>query len=102
LRESPHIVEVAEFDFTLDPEPWAFAETERDAIAAHWAEARARMPAIYNGGVLLLRRRAWIRRDDGALRLKGAYLETDYASFLAWRNLEAEPRRSKIAFRWLR
>ncbi len=88
MTEPPRIVEVAELDFTLDAEPWAFAETERDAITTHWAEARARTPAIYNGRVLLLRRRAWIRRDDGALRLVGSYLETDYASFLAWRSFE--------------
>ena len=90
MREPPRLVEVADLDFTLDAERWAFAETERDAIAAHWAEACARKPATFNGRVLLLRRREWVRRDDGALRLKGAFLETDYASFLAWRDLSRD------------
>jgi 8-oxo-dGTP pyrophosphatase MutT (NUDIX family) len=82
----PRILEVAELDFTLDPEPWRFAETEREAIAQHWAEAILRKPATFNGRVLLLRRRESVRLHDGALRLQGAYLETDYASFLAWRD----------------
>ena len=86
MTEAPQLFEVAELDFTLEPEPWRFAETESDAIARHWAEAIARKPATYNGRVLLLRRREWVRLPDGALRLQGAYLETDYASFLAWRD----------------
>ena len=93
MTEDPRLLKVAELDFTLDPEPWRFAEAERDAIARHWAEALARKPATYNGRVLLLRSRECVRRPDGALRLRGAYLETDYASFLAWRAFghRAEP-----------
>lgn len=86
MTERPRILEVAELDFALDPEPWRFAEAERDAIARHWAEALARKPASYNGRVLLLRKREWVRLPGGALRLEGAFLETDYAAYLAWRD----------------
>ncbi|HXZ16468.1 MAG TPA: NUDIX hydrolase, partial [Roseiarcus sp.] len=34
----------------------------------------------------LLGRRAILRGPDGALRLEGAYFETDYADFVAWRD----------------
>jgi 8-oxo-dGTP pyrophosphatase MutT (NUDIX family) len=81
-----HVLEVAHLDFALDPEPWRFAETERGAIAQHWTQTILRKPATYNGRVLLLRRREWVRLGDGALRLQGAFLETDYASFLAWQD----------------
>ena len=86
MTEPARILEVADLDFTLDPEPWKFAETEREAIAQHWAQAILRKPATFNGRVLLLRRRALVRLRNGALRLQGAYLETDYAAFLAWRD----------------
>ena len=39
---------------------------------------------LFNGRVLLLGRRVIETRPDGALRLRGAFFETDYADFLAW------------------
>jgi 8-oxo-dGTP pyrophosphatase MutT (NUDIX family) len=79
------IVEVAELDFSFEPARWLFAEAEAEAIAAHWARLRERKPAIYNGRILLLKRRELIRRVDGELKLQGSFFETGYAEFLAWR-----------------
>jgi 8-oxo-dGTP pyrophosphatase MutT (NUDIX family) len=86
LNRSARIVEVAEIDFALESMRWAFAETEALGIASHWAKLRRTKPQIYNGRVLLLARRELTRRADGGLRLTGAYFETDYAHFLAWRD----------------
>jgi 8-oxo-dGTP pyrophosphatase MutT (NUDIX family) len=86
LNGSAWIVEVAEADFALESSRWAFAETEALGIASHWARLRETKPQIYNGRVLLLARRELAERADGRLRLRGAYFETDYAHFLAWRD----------------
>jgi 8-oxo-dGTP pyrophosphatase MutT (NUDIX family) len=79
------IVEVAELDFSFEPGRWRFAEAEAEAIAAHWARLREKKPTLYNGRILLLKRRQLIRRADGELKLQGSFFETGYAEFLAWR-----------------
>ncbi len=79
------LVEVAELDFVLEPAPWRFATTHAASIAAHWAELRKAKPATYNGRVLLMGRREFAPRADGDLRLTGAFFETDYADYVAWR-----------------
>ncbi len=86
MNRATRIVEVAEIDFAVEPTRWAFAETEADGIAAHWAELRKSKPRLYNGRVLLLARRALAQRAEGGLRMTGAFFETDYANFLAWRD----------------
>ncbi|WP_413988390.1 NUDIX hydrolase [Labrys okinawensis] len=77
----PEIVELDEIDCRFEPRPWPFAENNREAIAAHWQEVIARKPASFNGKILLLHR--W---EVSGRRFRGAYLMTDYASFLAWRD----------------
>jgi 8-oxo-dGTP pyrophosphatase MutT (NUDIX family) len=80
------IVEVAELDLRFERRDWPFAEAEAERIAAHWRARRAAQPRLYNGRVLLLGRHAFETRADGAEVLRGAYFETDYAAFLAWRD----------------
>ncbi len=82
----PRIVEVAELDLGLATRPWAFAEADAARIAAHWRARQAAQPRLYNGRVLLLGRHAFERRADGAEVFRGAYFETDFAAFLAWRD----------------
>ena len=93
MSEAGRIVEAAELDLAFEPSPWRFAENHAEAVAAHWARLREEKPEAYNGSVLLMRRSALMRRADGALRFEGAYFETDYANFLAWRTFgdPAEP-----------
>ncbi len=79
------ILEVAELDFAYEPTRWAFAENAAAGIASHWTQLRQKKPALYNGRVLLLGRRKLMPRADGELRLSGAFFETDYADYLAWR-----------------
>jgi 8-oxo-dGTP pyrophosphatase MutT (NUDIX family) len=80
------IVEVAELDFIFVARPWPFAEAEAGKIAAYWRARRAAQPRLYNGRVLLLGEHAFERREDGAEALRGAFFETDYAAFLAWKD----------------
>ena len=78
------LLKVGELDLKFEPSPWAFAERRADSIAAHWARVRKVKPMLFNGRVLLLGRRMIETRPDGALKLTGAFFETDYADFLAW------------------
>jgi 8-oxo-dGTP pyrophosphatase MutT (NUDIX family) len=71
---------VDRLDLAFEPRPWAFADERRAEIDAWFAEMRRARPALWNGRVLLMYRQAI---SDGVFR--GAFLETDYASFAAWK-----------------
>jgi 8-oxo-dGTP pyrophosphatase MutT (NUDIX family) len=76
----PVIHRVTTLDLRFRPEPWPFAETRRADIDAHFA-ARQRERPIWNGRILLARHPVF----SGA-RFSARYFETDFASFLAWRD----------------
>ncbi|WP_158814294.1 NUDIX hydrolase [Methylocapsa sp. S129] len=80
------IFEVTELDLAYEPAPWAFAQSQADQIAAHWAQRKAALPLMFDGRVLLLGRHEFAKRNDGATILRGAYFETDFKAFLAWRD----------------
>src|SRR5438105_2692741 len=60
---------------------WPFADKRRPEIDAHFAKLQREKPALWNGRVLLLHRYDIDRHVFG-----GAFLETDFASFVAWRD----------------
>jgi 8-oxo-dGTP pyrophosphatase MutT (NUDIX family) len=70
---------VDRLDLVLTPKPWTFASERRAEIDAHFAALQRAKPALWNGRVLLMHEHSVVA---GVLR--GAYLETDYASFAAW------------------
>ena len=75
------ICRVKPLDLSLAPAPWPFADERRAEIAAHFAKVREAKPEVWNGRVLLCRNpraTASVYRAD--------YFETDFASFLAWRD----------------
>ena len=81
---TPRIVEVDALDCTYTPRDWAFSRERAADIDAHWRAVTSGNPAVFNGRVLLL--------HEGEVRgrvFHGAYLETDYKSFLAWRDFGA-------------
>lgn len=78
---SPIIHRVTTLDLAVRPIVWPFAEERRDEIAAHFAEKQRERPKIWNGRVLLGRDPVF---TDG--HLAATYFETDFASFLAWRD----------------
>jgi 8-oxo-dGTP pyrophosphatase MutT (NUDIX family) len=80
------ILEVAELDLAYEPKPWVFAEGRADEIVRHWAERKALLPRMFDGRILLLGRHEFVRRADGQTILRGAYFETDFKAFLAWRD----------------
>jgi 8-oxo-dGTP pyrophosphatase MutT (NUDIX family) len=68
-------------ELAFAPRPWPFAHERRAAIDAHFAALRSANPALWNGRVLML----YDHAVSGSV-LRGACLETDFASMLAWRN----------------
>jgi 8-oxo-dGTP pyrophosphatase MutT (NUDIX family) len=72
---------ISSFDLPVRPFTWPFAIDRRDEIDAHFAEKRREKPELWNGRVLIGRNPVFA--ED---RLAADYFETDFASFLAWRD----------------
>jgi 8-oxo-dGTP pyrophosphatase MutT (NUDIX family) len=77
----PVIHRVTALDLPVRPWSWPFAQARRAEIDAHFAAEQRKRPALWNGRVLL-GRNAHFSGD----RLVADYFETDFASFLAWRD----------------
>lgn len=72
---------VTTLDLAVRPFAWPFAEQRHAEIDAHFAEKQRERPKLWNGRVLLGREASFC--GD---RLAASYFETDFASFLAWRD----------------
>ena len=71
---------VTTLDLALRPSIWPFAQARRAEIDAHFAEQK-RERSIWNGRVLIARNPVFAEA-----RFSAEYFETDFASFLAWRD----------------
>src|SRR3977135_3007350 len=72
---------VTQLDLKCDRWTWPFAVERRADIDVHFALQQAEKPRLWNGRVLLGRNPVF-----SADRLSADYFETDFASFLAWRD----------------
>jgi 8-oxo-dGTP pyrophosphatase MutT (NUDIX family) len=81
MMEQPAVFPLDRLELSFTPKPWDFAAKRRVEIEAYFASLQRQNPAIWNGRVLLLHHQV-VR--DGVFH--GDYLETDYASFAAWRH----------------
>jgi hypothetical protein len=72
---------VTTLDLPVENWPWSFALERRAEIDAHFALQLREKPAMWNGRVLLGRNPVF-----SGERLSASYFETDFASFLAWRD----------------
>jgi hypothetical protein len=77
------ISDVDRIEIALEPWPWPFARDRRPEIERYFAELQSLRAGVWNGRVLLLRRYSIAGRT-----LCGACFETDYASFITWRDSE--------------
>lgn len=75
------VLRVDKLDLSLRPFDWNFARARRPEIDAHFARLRQNKPEIWNGRVLLMH-----HHDFAGSTLCGSYFETDFASFVAWRD----------------
>jgi 8-oxo-dGTP pyrophosphatase MutT (NUDIX family) len=78
---SPVIHRVSSFELSVRPWSWPFAEARRAEISAHFAAKQREKPNMWNGRVLLGRDPVF-----AGGRFTASYFETDFASFLAWRD----------------
>jgi len=72
---------VTSLDLAVQPWPWPFADQRRAEISAHFALKQREKPGIWNGRVLLGRHPVFAGEH-----FSSNYFETDFASFLAWRD----------------
>src|SRR5580700_8818231 len=77
----PVIHRVTALDLTVRPSLWSFAQTQRADIEAHFAREQRAKPQLWNGRILLARNPGFTEGQFTA-----DYFETDFASFLAWRD----------------
>ena len=87
------IVPIERLELAYAPRPWPFASERRAEIDAYFAALQRSNPALWNGRVMMLYEHA-IR---GTV-FHGAYLETDFASMLAWRHWDSPDQRVKNCF----
>jgi 8-oxo-dGTP pyrophosphatase MutT (NUDIX family) len=74
-------IRIRRLELAFAPRPWPFAEERRADIARYFGGLQQAKPALWNGRMLLLHHHA----VEGDV-FRGGYLETDYASFVAWRD----------------
>jgi 8-oxo-dGTP pyrophosphatase MutT (NUDIX family) len=77
----PVIHRVTTLDLGVEPWSWPFAHERRADIEAYFTLRQRETPQLWNGRVLLARHPVVA---DG--HLSARYFETDFASFLAWRD----------------
>jgi 8-oxo-dGTP pyrophosphatase MutT (NUDIX family) len=77
----PVIHRVTTLDLKVRPQPWPFADGRRAEIDAHFAVEQRKRPKLWNGRILL-----GCNPVFAAGRFSADYFETDFASFLAWRD----------------
>jgi len=77
------IVELDRVDIAVEPFSWPFAADRRAEVDRYFTSLQRQRPGVWNGRVLLLSRYAIAGRA-----LHGACFETDYASFITWRDRE--------------
>jgi hypothetical protein len=75
------IFELDRAEIAVEPFSWRFAADRRDEVEHYFTELKRQRPGVWNGRVLLLNRYAIAGRA-----LRGACFETDYASFITWRD----------------
>jgi 8-oxo-dGTP pyrophosphatase MutT (NUDIX family) len=75
------VVSLDRIAFSHAPLRWNFAETRREDIDAHFAARLAKTPSLWNGRVLLASECTLAEAT-----LRGSFFETDFASFVAWRD----------------
>jgi len=86
MNNAPLVAHIDTLELAFVPKPWAFANERRADIDAFFETMRKEKPALWNGRVLLMHHQVL-----GAGVLRGEYLETDYASFAAWRHWGRPP-----------
>lgn len=84
MSQTPQIFPVARVESRVTPFDWDFARLRAGDISAHWAQAKAEKPAMFDGRVLLGHALDHVPDEGGLLR--SLYFETAFSAFLAYRD----------------
>jgi 8-oxo-dGTP pyrophosphatase MutT (NUDIX family) len=87
------VVALERVEMSFAPRPWPFAIERRAEIDACFAQLQREKPALWNGRVLMM-----YQHTISAGKLRGAFLETDFASLLAWRAFDFPDPTIKVCF----
>lgn len=82
MERAVRIARVARVEAACAPFDWTWARESRGAIAASWTRHSAAKPQLFNGRVLLVS-----RYEEAGETVRPTFFETDFADFLAWRDL---------------
>lgn len=91
------ITRVSTGALSLCTEPWAFAVTYADAIEAHWQARLQTNPGFFNGVIYLLREASIDQTPIGNV-LTATFYQTDFKSFLYWREQGYPPAQARDCF----
>ena len=86
MKQTPSVFHIDRLELSFAPKPWAFEKERRVEIDAYFEKLRQEKSAVWNGRILLMHHQVI---SGGVFR--GEYLETDYASFIAWRHWGCPP-----------
>jgi hypothetical protein len=86
MNRAPQLFRIDRLDLSFTPRPWRFADENREKIDTFFADLQKQNPALWNGRVLVMHRHV-VREGI----FEGEYLETDFASFIAWRRWGSPP-----------
>src|ERR1700751_2350067 len=81
MPDNAVIRRVSALDLKVESGAWLWAASRRPDIDAHFAMRQREKTGIWNGQVLLA-----LNADFSEGRLSSSYFQTDFASFLAWRD----------------
>lgn len=85
MTDDHSVHRVDDLDCQIVSYDWAFARERAADIAANWEALRAQKPEVFNGPVYLTC--GWsIERTGQKTTLHSRHFETDYRSFMAWRD----------------
>ena len=90
----PKLHPAPRFDLKLVDEKWLFAIANRARIDRHWQAELAKVPAMFNGKVLLAVRSGF--RADGTFF--GDHISVDFDAFLTWRDWGFESNNGRNIF----
>jgi 8-oxo-dGTP pyrophosphatase MutT (NUDIX family) len=81
MPDNAVIHRVSVLELRVESGAWPWADSRRADIDTHFAMRQREKPGIWNGQVLLAR-----NAEFSGGRLSSSYFQTDFASFLAWRD----------------
>ena len=88
-----HAAPVERFDLRMAGHGWDFATAERRRIDAYWREVVAERPYLWNGDVLIC-----VTAELSGGLLSARFAQTDFASFVAWRDWGWPDRAARSCF----